>query len=193
MSMVPPHSLHTHAHLPMDRPKPPTSLLSHPPKQAEDEAFPKHAPQPDSNKPRRDGQLRNEGKLQSEGKPRSEGKGNTEPPRAYEAVVIGLIYRKPQTSWGVVRVRLAEEIACAKGAVMPVSLGSWIRLEGWWEDCEQWGRLLRVWSMREFVPVDPEGMTRYLLSLRLHRLTPPRCEELVRHFGRHALDRKSVV
>ncbi|MCB9641865.1 MAG: AAA family ATPase [Myxococcales bacterium] len=119
---------------------------------------------------------------------RADGKGHTEPPRAYEAIVIGLIYRKPQTSWGVVRVRLADEIACAKGSVMPVALGSWIRLEGWWEDCEQWGRLLRVWSMREYVPVDPEGMTRYLLSLRLNRLTPPRCEQIVERFGRYSLE-----
>lgn len=134
------------------------------------------------------GKGRAAGKGRIESKGRAEGKVNTEPPCAYEAVVIGLIYRKPQTSWGVVRIRLAEEIACAKGAVMPVALGSWIRIEGWWEDCEQWGRLLRVWSMREFVPVGAEGMTRYLLSLRLPRLTPPRCEEIVRTFGRHTLE-----
>jgi exodeoxyribonuclease V alpha subunit len=113
---------------------------------------------------------------------------HTEPPSHHSGIVLSLIYRKPQTSWGVIRVALKGQTACAKGAVMPVMVGSWLKLAGWWEESEQWGRILRVWSMREIVPTEPQKLVFYLNKLRLPGLTPERTQALIQRFGHLTLE-----
>jgi len=120
---------------------------------------------------------------------KNEKKGSSEnaPLVVETGFVIRVVYNKPGSNWGIVRVRFKDGIRWAKGELLPVCVGALYQLGGSWEDDERWGCGLRVRFMREIIPSDQQQLFRYLVGLKLPKLTPTLCHKVSEKWGLQSL------
>lgn len=102
-------------------------------------------------------------------------------------VVTGITYQKPDSRWGIVRVRFRDEVKWAKGEVFPIRVGLLYQFGGFWEEDSRWGVGMRVRSRREIIPTDEQQLQEYLLALRIPHLDQELCRQIVESWGLRSL------
>lgn len=101
--------------------------------------------------------------------------------------VLGTVYQKPDSRWGIVRVRFNNQVQWAKGEILPIETGLLYQFGGWWEQDDKWGPGFRVRFRREVIPSDTFELYNYLVALRIPHLTSRRCRQIVETWGLHCL------
>ncbi|MBK03364.1 MAG: ATP-dependent RecD-like DNA helicase [Deltaproteobacteria bacterium] len=102
-------------------------------------------------------------------------------------ILTKVVFRKPESLWCIVRVRIDGEVQWAKGELASVQIGACYQFEGVWVDDPKWGKGLKVRSYQEIVPTDSKQLLAYLEGLQLPRLTPALCKQIVKRWGVQSL------
>lgn len=104
-----------------------------------------------------------------------------------KGVVTGITYQKPDTRWGIARVRFRNEVRWAKGELLPLRIGLLYQFGGFWEEDQRWGWGLRVRTRREVIPTDEKQLHDYLMALRIPHLDDELCDKIVQQWGLQSL------
>ncbi len=101
--------------------------------------------------------------------------------------VLSTVYEKPDTRWGIARVRIRTKIQWVKGEILPIEKGLLYQFGGWWEDDEKWGPGFRVRFRREVIPSDTHELFNYLAALQIPHLGNILCRRIVDMWGLRSL------
>ncbi len=101
--------------------------------------------------------------------------------------VLGTVYQKPESRWGIARVRFNNRVQWVKGEILPIETGLLYQFGGWWEQDEKWGRGFHVRFRREVIPSDTHELYNYLIALRIPHLTSGLCRQIINRWNLNSL------